>query len=122
MTTTNDYLSKLKDLLAIPVEDNSKDGRLIFTIETVIQAICTWCNIPIVPEELDNVVLQIAEDQYRTKYASEFPETQQAIQSVKRGDVTTTFGSSKSTVKAGPGASFLQKYESHLIAYRKLRW
>lgn len=122
MMTINDYLSKLKGLLGFPVEDTSKDIRLTFTVETVIQAVLIWCNISVIPKELENVVLQIAEDQYRTKYSSEFPETEQALQSVKRGDVTTTFGAAKSTVKAGPGASFVQQYESQLIAFRKLRW
>lgn len=120
--TINDYVLRLKELLGIPVEDISKDPRLTFAIETVIQAVLTWCNISVIPRELENVILQIAEDQYRTKYAAEFSDAISAVQSVKRGDVTTTFGSVKSNVKAGPGASFVQAYESQLAAFRKLRW
>ncbi|MDR6883788.1 hypothetical protein J2X61_005586 [Bacillus sp. 3255] len=120
--TINDYVSKLKELLDIPIEDISKDARLIFTIETVIQGILTWCNISTIPQELERVVLQISEDQYRSKYVTEFEQAEQALQSVKRGDVTTTFGTAKSLVKAGPGASFVQQYESQLRAFKKLRW
>ncbi|MEC0269407.1 hypothetical protein [Paenibacillus anseongense] len=120
--TINDYVLRLKELLGIPVEDISKDPQLTFTIEIVIQAVLTWCNISVIPIELELVVLQIAEDQYRTKYAAEFSDATSAVQSVKRGDVTTTFSSVKPNIKAGPGASFVQAYESQLAAFRKLRW
>lgn len=122
MMTINEYLRKLKELLEFPIEDVSKDSRLSFTIETVIQVVLAWCNISVIPLELENVVLQISEDQYRTKYAAEFAETEQVLQSVKRGDVTTTFGAAKTEVKAGPGASFVQQYESQLRAFKRLRW
>lgn len=115
------FLIKLKSLLGIPVDDTSKDGRLSFALEFVVDAIKNYCNIKEIPSELENVVLQMAEDYYRSKYADEFPQTQ-AIQSVKRGDVTTTFGASKSIVKAGPGAAFVQNYAAQLNAFRKLRW
>lgn len=115
------YLIKLKSLLGIPVDDTSKDGRLSFAIEFVTDAIKTYCNFPDVPSDLENVVLQMAEDYYRSKYPEEFPQAQ-AIQSVKRGDVTTTFGAVKASVKAGPGAAFVQNYTAQLNAYRKLRW
>lgn len=114
-------LIKLKSLLGIPIDDTSKDERLSFVLSFVIHAIKNYCNITEIPEALENVVLQMAEDYYRSKYADEFPQTQ-AIQSVKRGDVTTTFGASKSTIKAGPGASFIQDYVAQLNAFRKLRW
>lgn len=122
MMTISDYLFKLKELLGISVDDSSKDSRLTFTIEIVIQAVLLWCNISVIPQALENTILQIAEDQYRMKYSVEFPESAPSIQSVKRGDVTTTFGAATSTVKAGPGASFVQAYESQLKAFRKLRW
>lgn len=120
--TIEEYIAKLKGLLSFPLDDTTKDNRLLCTLEIVIQAVMTYCNITAIPIALNNVVLQIAEDQYRTKYSSEFPETEQALQSIKRGDVTTTFGAAKSMVKTGPGASFVQQYESQLIAFRKLRW
>lgn len=119
---TAEYLEKLKGLLGIPLDDQSKDARLVFTIDSVVQAVLIWCNITEVPQALDLVVLQITEDKYRTKYSTEFPEAQQSVQSVKRGDVTTTFLAAKSTVNAGNGAAFLDDYTAQLMAYRKLRW
>jgi hypothetical protein len=117
-----DLLSKLKQLLEIAADDASKDFKLTFTLETVITEVKNHCNIEDIPEGLNNVILQIAEDHYRTKYASELPQVAQTIQSVKRGDVETKLGSAKAAVEAGPGASFVQNYTAQLNSFRKLRW
>ncbi len=116
------FLIKLKKLLTIPQDDVSKDGQLLFALETIIQAIMTYCNIPEIPSELNNVVLQIAEDYYRTKYPTEFEQTAPAVTSIKRGDVTTAFGSAKATVTVGSGATFVRNYAAQLQAFRRLRW
>ncbi|MEK3867676.1 phage head-tail connector protein [Paenibacillus sp. FSL H7-0716] len=116
------YLIRLKQLLLIPFEDSSKDSRLLFVLETIVQEIKTYCNIPSIPEALDNVVLHIAEDYYRTKYPTEFEQTAPAVTSIKRGDVTTAFGSAKATVTVGPGAAFVRNYAAQLQAFRRLRW
>lgn len=115
------HLTNLKALLGIPNDDDSKDVRLSFALTLVTDAIKSYCNIADIPAALENVVLQMAEDYYRSKYPDEFPQAQ-AVQSVRRGDVTTTFGSAKASVKAGPGASFVQNYAAQLNAFRKLRW
>lgn len=120
--TIEEYMAKLKGLLSFPLDDTTKDNRLLFTLETVIQVVLTYCNITVIPAALNNVILQITEDYYRSKYTDEFPQTAQSIQSVKRGDVQTNFGSAKPTVKAGPGVSFVQAYENQLRAFRRLRW
>ncbi|MEK4355193.1 phage head-tail connector protein [Paenibacillus sp. FSL R7-0048] len=116
------YLPKLKQLLSITIEDTSKDQRLLFALETIVQEIKTYCNISSIPEALDNVVLHIAEDYYRTKYPTEFEQTAPAVTSIKRGDVTTAFGSAKATVTVGSGAAFVRNYAAQLQAFRRLRW
>ncbi|MGE7613518.1 phage head-tail connector protein [Paenibacillus sp. NPDC101420] len=116
------YLPKLKHLLSITIEDTSKDQRLLFALETIVQEIKTYCNISFIPEALDNVVLHIAEDYYRTKYPTEFEQTTPAVTSIKRGDVTTAFGSAKATVTVGSGAAFVRNYAAQLQAFRRLRW
>ncbi len=114
-------MPKLKAMLDIPPEDTSKDERLSFVLETVVQAVKTYCRLSLLPPELDLVIVQIAEDYYRTKYADEFPK-ETVIQSVKRGDVQTTFGAAKPTVRAGSDAQFVQGYASQLRAFRRMRW
>lgn len=116
------YLPLLKDLLLIRIDDTSKDVRLLFVLEVIVQEIKTYCNITTIPEALDNVVLHIAEDYYRTKYPTEFEQTAPAVTSTKRGDVTTSFGSSKATVTVGNGAAFVRNYAAQLQAFRRLRW
>lgn len=116
------YLPKLKQLLSITIEDTSKDQRLLFALETIVQEIKTYCNISSIPEALDNVLLHIAEDYYRTKYPTEFEQTAPAVTSIKRGDVTTAFGSATATVTVGSGATFVRNYPAQLQAFRRLRW
>ncbi|MEC0171659.1 phage head-tail connector protein [Paenibacillus graminis] len=116
------YLMRLKQLLLIPTDDTSKDSRLLFVLETIVQEIKTYCNITSIPEALDNVVLHIAEDYYRTKYPTEFEQTSPPVTSIKRGDVTTAFGAAKATVTVGSGAAFVRNYAAQLQAFRRLRW
>ncbi|WP_240421652.1 phage head-tail connector protein [Paenibacillus periandrae] len=120
--TIAEYLIKLKMLLGITLDDTSKDERLTFVLETVVQAVLVYCNITAIPKALNNVILVMSEDYYRGKYPTEFEQAPAAVTSVKRGDVQTNFGSAKPVVKVGSGADFVQSYESQLIAFRKLRW
>ncbi|GAA4827998.1 hypothetical protein GCM10023310_00860 [Paenibacillus vulneris] len=117
---TNDlydpYLIKLKSLLGIGPGDISKDDRLLFAIETVVQGVMSYCNITEIPPALVNTVVLIAKDYDKSQNPE---ETSQMVQSVKRGDVQTTFFNSGS---GGPGASFVQAYSKQLNAFRKLRW
>ncbi|MEK4854795.1 hypothetical protein NST04_33505 [Paenibacillus sp. FSL H7-0756] len=116
------YLPKLKVLLGIPIESVTKDFQLTFALESIVQAIKTFCNIASIPRELDTVVLQIAEDFYRAKYPTEFEQTAPVVTSIKRGDVTTAFGGSKAVVTVGSGAAFVRNYEAQLVAFRRMRW
>lgn len=116
------YLIRLKQLLLIPIENETKDFKLLFALQTIVQEIKTYCNISSIPEALDNVLLHIAEDYYRTKYPTEFEQTAPAVTSIKRGDVTTAFGSAKATVTVGSGAAFVRNYAAQLQAFRRLRW
>jgi len=115
------YRNKLKTLLGIPLDDTSQDGQLDFALETVIAAVLANINHTTVPVALDNVVVLIARDFWRAEKAKDDPTSlPQTVQSVKRGDVTTTFSAPISG--AGPGAAFVQAYEGQLKAYRKMRW
>ena len=98
------YVPLLKGLLGIHMDDTSKDVRLLFVLETIVEGIKTYCNISAIPETLDYVVLHIAEDYYRTKYPAEFKTGETSVTSIKRGDVTTAFGSAQPLVTVGSGA------------------
>ncbi|MFB6364252.1 phage head-tail connector protein [Paenibacillus elgii] len=114
------YLNKLKPLLGISRDDPSKDEQLVFILETIIQEVKTYCNIKEIPSALENIVVLIAKDFYRSEQAKTNPESQpQVVQSIKRGDVQTTFAASSG---GGPGAAFVQNYKGQLNAFRKLRW
>lgn len=116
------YLPRLKSLLGIEQSDTSKDDRLLFALESIVNGINTYCNLTVIPAALDNVVLQIAEDYYRAKYPTEFEQAAPAVVSVKRGDVQTNFAAPKGAVVAGPGAAFVQNYAAQLNAFRRMRW
>lgn len=125
MTTPDEYpkyLPQLKDLLSIAEHDHAKDNRLLFVLQSIVEAVKTYCNIDSIPASHDHVVLMIAEDYYRDKYPTEFERTAAPVVSVKRGDVQTTFGNAKATVVSGPGAAFVQGYAAQLHAIRRMRW
>lgn len=102
MTTIDEYLVKLKELLGIDKTDTSKDVRLTFVLESIIQGILTYCNISSIPQALDRVVLMIAEDYYRGKYATEFEQAPATVTSVKRGMCKRTSVRLSRLSKLGP--------------------
>lgn len=109
-------LEKLKQLLGIKNDD--KDFILEFTIERVENTIKNYCNIKEIPTELNNTVLSMAMELYRTEnFGNE--EEDKNIKSIQVGDTTTTFEtkSNKDISK-----ELLKDYKVQLNPFRKLRW
>lgn len=111
-------LEKLKKLLGIPLEDNSKDFLLEFTLEDTEQIIKDYCHIKEVPEELNNTVLRMAIDLYRNKNLGEEDSSLGSISSITEGDTSISYRSSATEFKD----SLLNDYRPQLNKYRKLVW
>lgn len=112
-------LERLKKLLGIA--DDSKDELLQFTIDNVTDMVLNYCNIPEVPEKLENIILSMCVDKYRAESLGS--ETSQgAVKSISEGDVSVSYGSAYS-VSDNPGMEFLKGYKAQLDRFRRLgRW
>ena len=112
---------KLKLLLGITGED--RDDILSFALETVTDMALGYCNLDELPPQLENTVVRMAADLYRSEGYGQ-AAVPQVAQSVTRGDVTVHYGSGNNgnTAQITGGKSILDDYRAQLNAFRRLRW
>ena len=112
-------LEKLKMILGM--QDTEKDGVLSFTLESAEQAVKGYCHIDEIPAALENTVIRIAADMYRSEgYGQD--SAPRVAQSVSRGDVSINYGNGSATAEIGGVKSFIDDYKAQLNAFRRLRW
>lgn len=111
-------LDKLKSLLGISKDDNTKDIYLEFVLDYVFQIIKDYCHIKEVPEELNNTVIKMAIDSYRNQNLGEEETPLGSISSISEGDTSISYRSSENEFKD----NLLKDYKSQLNKYRKLVW
>lgn len=111
-------LEKLKKLLGIPLEDNSKDFLLEFALEDVEEIIKDYCHIKGIPEALNNTVLKMSMDLYRNENLGEEGNSLGSISSITEGDTSVSYRSSVAEFKD----SLIKDYKAQLNKYRKLVW
>ena len=113
-------LEKLKLILGVKAEDTEKDGVLSFSLETAQDEVKNYCNIEEIPAALENIVVRIAADMYRSEGYGQ-ADAPRVAQSVKRGDVSINYGSGTATAEISGVKSFIDDYRAQLQAFRKLR-
>lgn len=111
-------LEKLKKLLGMTLEDDSKDFLLEFALEDVEQIVKGYCNIKEVPKELNNTILKMSMDLYRNENLGEEESSLGSISSITEGDTTVSYRSAASEFKD----TLIKDYKSQLNKYRKLVW
>ncbi|NFA59464.1 phage head-tail connector protein [Clostridium sporogenes] len=111
-------LEKLKKLLGISLDDDSKDFSLQFAIEDVEQTIRDYCHIKEIPEELNNTVLKMSMELYRNENLGEEESSLGSISSINEGDTSISYRSSATEFKD----SLVKDYKAKLHKYRKLVW
>lgn len=111
-------VEKLKTLLGIAT--NEKDFIIEFILNKASDMICNYCHIESVPMGLENVMLNMAIDLYRSERLGQ-EEMQGAVKSISEGDVTVSF-SSASSISENPSMAFLKDYTKQLDRYRKVGW
>jgi hypothetical protein len=111
-------LEKLKKLLGIPLDNDSKDFLLQFTLEDIEQMIKGHCNIREVPKELNNTILKMAVDLYRNENLGEEESSLGSVSSISEGDTTVSYKSSSNEFKD----TLIKDYKTQLNRYRKLVW
>ena len=113
-------LDKLKLILGVKKEDAEKDDVFTFTLETVQDEVLNYCNISEIPPALENIVVRMAADLYRSEGFGQ-AAAPVAAKSIKRGDVTVDYGESRTVSNITGGKSVLDDYKAQLQAFRKLR-
>ncbi len=111
-------IEKLKKILGIPLDNDSKDFLLEFTLEDVEQIIKDYCNIKEIPKELNNTVLRMAVDLYRNENLGEEDTPLGSISSIGEGDTSVSYRSANAEFKD----SLIKDYKVQLNRYRKLVW
>ncbi|RXM79642.1 hypothetical protein DP144_00050 [Clostridium tetani] len=111
-------LEKLKKLLGITLEDNSKDFLLEFALEDVGEIVRNYCHIKEIPEALNNTVLKMAIDMYRNENLGGEESSLGSISSITEGDTSISYRSSATEFKD----SLIKDYKAQLNKYRKLVW
>lgn len=114
----NDNIIKLKRLLGILPDDESKDLILEFILEDTKEMILNYCNIEEIPICLNNTMLRMAVDLYRCENLGSEEMALGSISSISEGDTSVSYRSSASEYKD----SILKDYKKQLNRYRKLVW
>lgn len=111
-------VERLKKLLGFSREDDSKDTVLEFILEDVEETVKNYCNISVIPKELNNTILRMAIDMYKNESLGSEDIALGSISSISEGDTSVSYRSSASEFKE----SLLKDYKSQLNRYRKIRW
>ncbi len=111
-------LKKLLMVLGKSNLTNEETDLLQFVLDLAVDKVKNYCHIEIIPCGLENIVIRIAVDIWRTEgYGSE--EKPQEVTSVKRGDVSTSFASV--SLSEAVQSDYLSKYKAELNSFRKLK-
>lgn len=110
-------LEKLKALLGIPQEDNSKDTALVFVMDQVEEIILNYCCVAEVPRGLLHTAYRMAMDIYRAESVGEAEPV--TVTSITEGDTSTSFG--RSGFMQAIQGTILKDYKAQLNCYRRLR-
>lgn len=113
-------LSKLKKLLGIAQEGTEKDFQLEFILDLVTERVKGYCHIDEIPKALENTLLFMCLDVYRTSTLGSEKESPE-LKSVSRGDTSFSYKTpSEIASERIKNPAFIQDYESTLKSYRRL--
>lgn len=107
------------DMLAtfrILIGKEESDELLLFILNSVEEAVLSFCHRTDIPDGLKNTVIRMAVDMYREEQYGVQDGTGN-VTSISVGDTSTTFSTEKSTSYVD---SLLKNYETTLKHYRKL--
>ncbi len=113
-------VDKLKQLLGIAPEENSKDIILEFILDDVKETILNYCHICKIPPGLINTAYRMAMDIYRAENIGDEDNSASDVTSIKEGDTTVNFGSTNSANDTVYASSILKNYVVQLRRYRRL--
>lgn len=110
-------VTKLKQLLGIPLEETEQDGALQFVLDDVTETIVNYCNLKKMPTGLVNTGYRMAIDLYRCDRPG-IGSAPMGIASVSEGGTSTSFTSAADALTGG----VLKDYKAQLNRFRRLSW
>lgn len=104
-------LEKIKRILGDDIDESDVE----FALDNAIETVLNYCNIEELPRGLETTVVRMAADLYR---GSEFGSSDNsAVQSIKEGDTTTSFGSASAVDSV---QTVISRYSAQLNRYRRV--
>lgn len=113
-----DVLQIVKAKLSDPVDD----ALLLIHIAEVGQAMLNHMNRNDIPRELVFVHANMVIDFISNEKRKEDPDSQPSVSSIKEGDVTVQFGSTRVESRERAMEQLVFDYATQLNRFRKLRW
>lgn len=126
LLSNDDTATKIKTLLGISGTD--QDSLIEFVMTVVKQMILNYINQDTLPDALQYVYILMCVSYYKAAGLGNSQPAVGAVQSVKRGDVSTTFANtsgasgSAQTFNLGSNANDFFGWKNALNPYRKIRW
>ncbi len=109
-------ITRIKELLGVPVENTSQDVSLTFIADIVEETVLNYCNLDKLPDGLKNTCLRMAVDLYRYEKPTE-SGVPLRVASITEGDTATSFSVLNDVLKG----TILKDYKGQLNRYRRMR-
>lgn len=111
-------IEKLKRLLGIDADDDSKDFVLQFILSEAEELVKNYCNIEEIPSGLMKTSYHIAIDVYRKLNPGQEEETRQ-VSSITEGDTSISFNKDAGETTV---SSIVEQHKVSLNRFRKVRF
>lgn len=119
-------LITIKILLGIDINDYSKDQVLNTYAEVMAHKVMSYCNIPSIPVQLEDVVAEMTASLYRTQYGLNntviaAPQAQQ-IKKETVGDHTIEYATTTNSSGTSVTSEILNDYKLQLNPFRRIKF
>lgn len=93
-------------------------SALEYSVDNAISIAKNYCSIDDIPEGLENTVIDMAIDIFKSGQYSDNEETGR-LKSITEGDVSMSFGD---TLFEEYGLSGIKNYEKRMMPFRRIKW
>ena len=111
-----------RDTLLVKIKEICKaedsDLNLEYALDSAISIAKNYCGIKELPEELENTVIDMAIDIFKSgQYGGE--DESGRLKSITEGDISMSFGD---TLYEQYGLSNIKNYEKRMMPFRRIKW
>ncbi len=111
-----------RETLLIKVKEicraENDDFNLEYSLDSAISIIKNYCGIESIPEGLENTVIDMAVDIFKSgQYSGEYEGGR--LKSITEGDISMSFGD---MLYEQYGLSGVKNYEKRMMPFRRIKW